>query len=165
MFPGQPPPPGVVCDSGAPQGGPCLESRGRQRAQGRVGQWVSYAASRQGHTSPALAASPAKNNPSHRACWCPRSQDVVFPGGACWLLGLCVLNTVSLTAKGPNSPGLGRMGEAAPVAVTTWTNGSLPPFPEPLPPPTLACPTPHTPLTENPRVPDPAGSGMSRNVS
>ena len=72
----------------------------------------------------------------------PHSQDVVFPGGACWLQGLCVLSTVSLTAKGPSSPGPGAdrggcastlLWQRGPMG-SPLTSGTLPPFTGPRPP-------------------------------
>lgn len=125
------------------------------RAQGRAGQWVSYAARQQGRTSPAPAASPAKNSPSHRARLCPRQPGCCFSGRACWLLGLCVLKTVSLTARGPSSPGLGGWGRLL-LSLSQERWGfleRLPSSPSPLPaPPSLAL---FTPL-HSPRIPDPA---------
>lgn len=60
--------------------------RSRQRGlpaarQGQGGQWVSFAARQQGHTSPAPAASTAKNSPSHRACLAPTARMLFFREG------------------------------------------------------------------------------------
>lgn len=164
--------PGFSCDSGTAQGAPDLESRSRQRplspgprSGGTVGDLCSQTAR---PYKSCIAASPAKNSPSHRACLCPSSQDVVFPGGASWLLVLCVLNTVSLTARGP-----GAMEEAAPVAVPTWTSGGLlqsphlwepPTFIWSLPLPSLALLTHTLPLQRTLRSLILQGPGVSQNV-
>lgn len=106
--------------------------------------------------------------------FCPCSQDVVFSGQGLLAPVLCVQSKVPLAAWGPQLAQA--LGPMAGGLLCDCQRGlprvpspamSLLHFTEPLPPyhplclisssPSLALPTPHTSLAENPLVPDPVG--------
>lgn len=92
-FQASPPSLGSLWPRGTPEHAPA----GRARADGglsapgpgQAGQWVSYAARQQGHTSPALAALAAKNSPSCTALPQPAARMLFFWAGppCSWCFG------------------------------------------------------------------------------
>lgn len=100
------------------------------RSDGTMGELCSQTA-RPYKSGPASA---AKNSPSSELCFCPSSQDVVFPGGASLLLELYVFQTVSLAARAPRSPEWGRLLLSP---SHTWADGGLLESPHLQKPPTF----------------------------
>lgn len=182
VFPGQCPPPLVLCGPGAPQRRPGADRGFSAPGQGQEGQWVSYAARQPGHTSPALAAFATKNSPSHRARLLPLQPGCCFSGWSLLATVLCVRSTVTLAAAGPYLTQAGAQGVSCSVAVTMWTHGGFLESPHRAPPtplqslclisssPSLTLPPPHThthtlPLPRTLWSLTLQGPGMSQNVS
>lgn len=116
-------------------------------AQGQTGQWVSYAARQQGHTSPVccLPPSAAKNSPSFGALLLPQQPGCCFSGWGPLAPGALCSQTVSLAARAPSSPEWGRLLLSP---SQTWTDGRLLQSPYQLQASYLSqSPTPHPVLS------------------
>lgn len=136
------------------------------RSDGTMGELCSQTA--RPYKSQRLPPSAAKNRPSFELCFCPSSQDVVFPGGASLLLVLCVLKRFPWQ-PGPPAPQNGegcschhhKHGQTGVPSPPTFHRAPAPhPLFSALPAPSSgrpAHPAPHTPLAKNPRGPDFAG--------